>query len=390
MDKLTAYKILGLKRGAELEAVREAYKTLVQDIHPEEDPERFSEVQSAYRYLLRQNSGKSRPAVKDIQYREPANVQFDASGASDVFDSPVVTNDNFHIANNEESSELVDLFEDVSVKTDAVHSAELRDEADRQTIDAIRQGSLHVKAISPEYLAQLLKTYPLTKKEYKKLYAEFSGMKQEDDNKLMTDITRPKSFAIKGALWFFASLFIVLFVEISLGIDVDDESTDVMTFTMAVILTAIIMLFSYRRAKKKKLAELPEEKVELLSEVYAESISIVKENMEIVPESRKEIYISCAAAAVNMIPFELSIMPYFSIVNIGLALLYYALRKQMPKNTCGLMMLFCEISFQFIAFMAIYNWDYKKYIALTFLLINLGLIIYMTIKSFRKNSTMPI
>ena len=380
MDKLTAYKILGLKRGADLEAVREAYKALVQDIHPEDDPERFSEVQSAYRYLLRQNSSKNRPAVKDMQYREPGNAQFDVSGPSDLFDSSYAS------FAADESNDLVDLFEDVSEKTDAVHSAVIEHENDLQTMNAIRNGSLHVKAIPPDYLAQLLKTYPLTKKEYKKLYAEFSGMKQEDDTKLMADITRPKSFAKKGALWFFASLFIVLFIEISLGIDVYDESTDVMTFIMAVILTAVIMFLSYKSARKKKLAELPEEKVELLSDAYSESISFVKKHIGIVPESKKEIYISCVAAVINMIPFELSHLPYLSIVNIGLVFLYYALRKQMPKNACGFMVLFIEIMFQFISFMAIYNWDYKKYIALSFLLMNLGLIIYMIIKSFQKNS----
>lgn len=55
MDKLAAYKVLGLEEGASVEAIKEAYAALSKEYHPEENPEEFQLLHEAYVTLTRGN-----------------------------------------------------------------------------------------------------------------------------------------------------------------------------------------------------------------------------------------------------------------------------------------------------------------------------------------------
>lgn len=59
MDKLTAYKILGIDAKASTEAIKAAYAELSKKYHPEENPEEFQQLHEAYRILVRGNRGRS-------------------------------------------------------------------------------------------------------------------------------------------------------------------------------------------------------------------------------------------------------------------------------------------------------------------------------------------
>lgn len=53
MDKLAAYRVLGLNENASLEEIKEAYAALSKEYHPEENPEEFQMLHEAYVTLTR-------------------------------------------------------------------------------------------------------------------------------------------------------------------------------------------------------------------------------------------------------------------------------------------------------------------------------------------------
>lgn len=53
MDQLTAYQILGLQPGADLQAIRDAYAEMSKKYHPEEHPDEFQQIHDAYQTLSR-------------------------------------------------------------------------------------------------------------------------------------------------------------------------------------------------------------------------------------------------------------------------------------------------------------------------------------------------
>lgn len=183
MDKLTAYRILGLKRNADFDAVREAYKVLIQDVHPEDEPERFSEIQNAYRLLMRLNSSHG------------ANAH-NSKSAPRTFEDASTPEES-----QPDRLDLDELFDDVEDGAYEKYAAELEFENDMDAINAFRNGLLHVKTIPPEYLAYLLKTYPFTKKDYTKLYAQLNGIRDEERTEKSLDATRPQGLLLRGAMW---------------------------------------------------------------------------------------------------------------------------------------------------------------------------------------------
>lgn len=74
MDKLTAYRILGLANNASTEEVKEAYARLSKEYHPEENPEEFQQIHEAYVMLTRGGRRANRtmavessPIEKDVK-----------------------------------------------------------------------------------------------------------------------------------------------------------------------------------------------------------------------------------------------------------------------------------------------------------------------------------
>lgn len=390
MDKLKAYRILGLKANADFDAAREAYKTLIQDVHPEDEPERFSEIQTAYRYLLRLNSGNSRQSRAQLG-AEAFQTSSEAVVHSDEDNFERLDLDHVIDFSQEESDigqdELGELFEGVSEGADEEHKRILEYENDIDTINAFRGGTLQVKTIPPDYLAYLLKTYPLTKKDYVKLYAQINGIRDEENTQKNLDATKLQGLLLRGAicLLFFFVLSAIGLSKIA-GHDVSLTTVCIVTL----VLTAAVLFFSYHRARKKKIIESEktdgedDAKDESLIDIYSETIEIVNKARGIVPENKREIYISCIAAALNAIPYILSGFSYGVVFNIAFVFLYYAFRKQIPKKVCGFIELPTVMFFQLLSFLSLSSWDYKKYTVLVFLLINTGLIIYKIIKAVSK------
>lgn len=60
MDKLAAYRILGLEEGASIERIKEVYASLSKEYHPEENPEEFQLLHEAYVTLTRGNRRQQR------------------------------------------------------------------------------------------------------------------------------------------------------------------------------------------------------------------------------------------------------------------------------------------------------------------------------------------
>lgn len=63
MDKLTAYRILGLANNASIEEVKEAYARLSKEYHPEENPEEFQQIHEAYTTLTRRGRRASQATL---------------------------------------------------------------------------------------------------------------------------------------------------------------------------------------------------------------------------------------------------------------------------------------------------------------------------------------
>lgn len=72
MDELRAYEVLGVKRGASREEIKEAYARLSKEYHPEEYPEEFQQIHEAYRVLGRMSRGgrRSEEAPKEVVENE--------------------------------------------------------------------------------------------------------------------------------------------------------------------------------------------------------------------------------------------------------------------------------------------------------------------------------
>lgn len=51
MDKLTARKLLGVEVNADIREIKKAYARKVKEVHPEEDPEGFKQINEAYEFL---------------------------------------------------------------------------------------------------------------------------------------------------------------------------------------------------------------------------------------------------------------------------------------------------------------------------------------------------
>lgn len=79
MDKLTAYRILGLEANASREQVKSAYAALSKQYHPEEYPEEFQRLHEAYKTLSRtsrQSSSYEEPAYTEPAYTEPKSTEY--------------------------------------------------------------------------------------------------------------------------------------------------------------------------------------------------------------------------------------------------------------------------------------------------------------------------
>lgn len=354
MDKLTAYRILGLERDADFRDIRKAYKELVNDVHPEEDPERFSEIQSAYRYLLRLNSRE--------RSQEPDNRTDRNTVSSDY---------------PEEQDELTAFFESVTVEANEAHNADITREQDLDTVNALRNRRLCVTDVSPDYLTYLLKTYPLRETDYGTIYAGVVDIRESEKRKLRADITRPEGFLIRTAVYFFVSLTIAFVGKAGLLYSGRLISVNAVYFA-AVLITAVIMFFSYRSAKAKKDTETGEK---LLSDIYSESIGIICEKRNVIPAGRREMFIACLLALANMIPFMISPISNIGIVwNLFTVLFYYVARKQWIREACGIFELIITLFFQLIAYLSMGSGDYGRFIIPVFLAVNSGLLIYKFIK----------
>lgn len=80
MDKLMAYKILGLENNASIEEVKEAYARLSKEYHPEENPEEFQQIHEAYVTLTRRGRRGNNSVLVDsspIVHHEVENSQDD-------------------------------------------------------------------------------------------------------------------------------------------------------------------------------------------------------------------------------------------------------------------------------------------------------------------------
>lgn len=80
MDKLMAYKILGLENNASMEEVKEAYARLSKEYHPEENPEEFQQIHEAYVTLTRRGRRGNNSVLVDsspIVHHEVENSQDD-------------------------------------------------------------------------------------------------------------------------------------------------------------------------------------------------------------------------------------------------------------------------------------------------------------------------
>lgn len=77
MDKLTAYKVLGLNSDANLDMIKGAYASLSKKYHPEDNPEEFQSIHEAYVILTRKNRNISRlTGTYDVHSFEEINEKY--------------------------------------------------------------------------------------------------------------------------------------------------------------------------------------------------------------------------------------------------------------------------------------------------------------------------
>lgn len=76
MDKLRAYQLLGVDEHAEWKEIKRAYARKLKEVHPEDDPEGFIQVQQAYEYLKQPTPmGKTYPINDDVSKIQPLTFE---------------------------------------------------------------------------------------------------------------------------------------------------------------------------------------------------------------------------------------------------------------------------------------------------------------------------
>lgn len=104
MDKLTAYKVLGLENNVSTEDVKKAYARLSKEYHPEENPEEFQRIHEAYVTLTRHGRRGNRALVVE-------NSPIEKSSTPEKKESDLI----FHnIQNVEEEKDVENQVEELS------------------------------------------------------------------------------------------------------------------------------------------------------------------------------------------------------------------------------------------------------------------------------------
>ena len=81
MDQLNALHILGLEPGCSQQEIRDAYRALTLEHHPEDDPAGFARIQEAYRTLTRRSQPEFRPTEREEEEEVSEDAFFDRIGA---------------------------------------------------------------------------------------------------------------------------------------------------------------------------------------------------------------------------------------------------------------------------------------------------------------------
>ena len=88
MDELRAYEILKLEPGCSREEIKEAYAVLFKQFHPEEFPEEFQKIHTAYTTLIRggRRGRRTEEPVRTSGQQPPAAAGGDGAVCPDYND----------------------------------------------------------------------------------------------------------------------------------------------------------------------------------------------------------------------------------------------------------------------------------------------------------------
>ena len=77
MDEDRAHELLGIDAGADLDAVKRAFRTLAHDLHPDRggDPRAFSDLHVAYRLLVARRERRAVPSAPRVARGRPSREQ---------------------------------------------------------------------------------------------------------------------------------------------------------------------------------------------------------------------------------------------------------------------------------------------------------------------------
>lgn len=338
MDKLKAIKILGLNNNnPTFDEIKEAYKIVIEDVHPEEDPETFSQIQSAYRFLRSQIFNKQ---------NKKQNESIDSFN-HEINNEDTIITEKEEITKDIKDDDLEELFDDIYENSNEFFNEKNQFAQDADTLRAFALGYIPIEEIHPDYLAYLLKNFPLLQMRYKQIAFRFKTFTQNQNTNKNTDPT-----TIQGLIFISSIVFLIACIPIAFflsAFSVDGSISIMLWLFICFAISGTTTYFLYRRKKEKN---KDNQRINLIKE-YKEARDFIYEKVGIVPMNKKEIIIMIIVSIINLIPYFLVLkyetaFIYVAIIQALLPLAYYLFRKEIAKESCGIYSLIVVTFFQLL------------------------------------------
>ena len=368
MGKLEALEILGLEKNANFEEIQEAYKALIENMHPEDNAEDFSNIQRAYHFL------------RSLEYQNK-NIQNKTINHSFRHDAIEYVEDNNEIV-KDNLDELEDYFNEIDEESNHYLDEHNKINYEKDTLRAYVLGYLETKDFEPDYLLYLLETYPLLPKHYKQLAFRIKNIINEDNTKKNLNVLNRRGYLFVTFIisCFLFALFVFIFY---FG---DDPSIIDLFYPLvfAIIFANFITQMIARRKRKKPI----EQEGASFKEEYKNVIDFIFHKRGVVAMNKKEIMIAVIAIIINSIPIVICAITEHELIQLAMILMqigyffvYYFLRKEIAKESCGFFELLMTLTsnlltsyneaasgisdFLIVANMLLLNYKMIKYVVVT-------------------------